>query len=189
MSMKHSDDMMSRDESCGSSLPHGFMVHTYTHGTGTVWFLLSVHTYSGSFGGLAPFSGRKETFTEGLCGQETMKHTAVLLTPSYKMLNLLEQLGVIVQQAGRTAAQTPQPAPQMFSVYSERTAKQHFGMPLIQAALLILLLVLISFSQWHLLCAENRSCCLGGGGATHCTERDRKGEVRCSSQLIGAVTL
>lgn len=58
---------------------------------------------------------------------------------------------------------------QMFSVLtnglSEHTAHQHFGRPLVRAALLsffAFLLGLISFSQWHLVCVDNHDCSLGG---------------------------
>lgn len=57
----------------------------------------------------------------------------------------------------------------MFSVLtnglSEHTAHQHFGRPLVRAALLsffAFLLGLISFSQWHLVCVDNHDCSLGG---------------------------
>lgn len=116
-----------------------------------------------------------------------MKQSADLLTLSNKMLNLVEQLHVVLQQLDKMIALASLSACQMFSVPGFLSAQQtkRFGRPLIRAALFFVLLGLISFSQWHLVCVENRSCsCV--------TLKGRDGGKRSAEALAaesGVVTL
>lgn len=77
------------------------------------------------------------------------------------MLNLVEQLHAAAawqdDRSGLSACLSD-----VFCVnagLSQRTASQHFGRPLVQTGFFsCLLLGLISFSQWHLVCVDNHSC-------------------------------